>query len=570
MHDLVIRGGTVVDGTGAPAVRADVAVDGERVVAVGADVGRGRREVDAEGRHVLPGWVDVHSHYDGQATWDPLLAPSGPGGVTTTVMGNCGVGFAPVRPADHQALITLMEGVEDVPGTALWEGLPWTWETFPEYLDSLAAMPRVLDVAALLPHSAVRAYVMGAEESVRGVATEAQTAEMAQIVAQSVAAGAIGLSTSRTKLHLAADGSPVPGSFVEIDELLALAHGVAAGGGGMLQLVTDWSRDDPAREFAWMRRLAEESGQPLSFSLAQFDETPRHHERLLSLLAEARADGVAMHAGVGSRPVGMLIDLESRIHPFSHRPTYRALAELPVDERRRRMRDPQVRTAVLAEESEGLGRFWAPRMRDFANMYPLGDPPDYEPPASRSVEALANGRTPDEVAYDLMTEGTGWLYFPFINYSDGSLDAQLQMMRHPATVLSLADGGAHCGLICDATAPTFQLTHWVRDRDRGERLGLEEAVHLQTGRTAALWGLADRGVLAPGMRADLNVVDLDALRLLPPRWTADLPAGGRRLLQDVEGYDATFLAGRMTWSHGEPTGERPGRVVRTARPPATV
>ena len=357
-----------------------------------------------------------------------------------------------------------MEGVEDVPGTALWEGLPWTWETFPEYLDSLAAMPRVMDVAALLPHSAVRAYVMGAEESVRGVATEAQTAEMAQIVASAVAAGAIGLSTSRTKLHLAADGSPVPGSFVEIEELLALAHAVAAGGGGMLQLVTDWSRDDPGREFAWMRRLAEESGQPLSFSLAQFDETPRHHERLLSLLAEARAEGVAMHAGVGSRPVGMLIDLESRIHPFSHRPAYRALADLPVDERRRRMRDPQVRTAVLAEESEGLGRFWAPRMRDFANMYPLGDPPDYEPPASRSVQALANGRTPDEVAYDLMTEGTGWLYFPFINYSDGSLDAQLQMMRHPATVLSLADGGAHCGLICDATAPTFQLTHWVRDR----------------------------------------------------------------------------------------------------------
>lgn len=570
MFDTVIRNGTVVDGTGAPAFTADVAVAGGRVAAVGTDLGRARREIDADGRLVTPGWVDIHSHYDGQATWDELLIPSGAHGVTTTVLGNCGVGFAPVRPADRDALITLMEGVEDIPGTALSEGLPWTWETFPEYLDRLAEKPRAMDVAAMVPHSAVRAYVLGPEESIRGRASQAQLDEMSKLLREAVAAGAVGMSTSRTKLHLGADGRPVPGSFAEMEELLILADAVREGGGGMLQVVCDWSPDDPAREFAWLRRLTADSGQPLSFTLVQFDETPDHHRRLLDLLAQARADGLPMHAGVGTRPVGMLINLESKVHPFSHHPSYAEIAGLPLAAKLKRMRDPAMRARLLAEQTTNENRFWRPRMLAFDKMFPLGNPPDYEPGPERSVAALAErtGRTGYEVVYDLLTAGSGteWLYVPLMNYAEGSLEPQLAMMRHPGAVLSLADGGAHCGLICDASAPTFQLTHWVKYRARGPRLGLEEAVHLQTGRTAAMWGFTDRGEIRPGKRADLNVIDLDRLDLLPPRWAADLPAGGRRLLQDAVGYGLTMLAGRITWQDGEPTGELPGRLVRHITP----
>ena len=566
VFDTLIRNGNIVDGTGRPAFVGDIGIAGETIAAIGRDIGRGRREINAEGRIVTPGWVDIHSHYDGQATWDPLLAPSGAHGVTTTVMGNCGVGFAPARKQDHDALITLMEGVEDIPGTALAEGLPWNWESFPEYLDSLAAMPRVMDVAALLPHSALRAYVMGPEPSIRGAASPAQLAQMGAILRDGVAAGAYGFSTSRTKLHLGSDGKPVPGSFVEMEELLALGQAVGEGGGGMLQLVCDWSADDPAREFAWIRRLSAETGQPLSFVLVQFPDTPLHHRRLLSLVGEARAEGLPIHAGIGSRPVGMLINLDSKIHPFSHRPSYAEIEALPLAAKLDRMRDAGFRARLLAEENTNPSKFWRIRMAQFDNMFVLGDPPDYEPAPESSIAAQAarTGRAPLEIVYDVMTAGTGtdWLYFPLFNYAERTFDPLLDMMRDPGGVLSLADGGAHCGLICDASAPTFQLTHWVKTRSRGARLGLEEAVHLQTGRTSSFWGFHDRGEISPGKRADLNIIDLGALRLLPPRWAADLPAGGRRLLQDAEGYDATFVAGRQTWAQGEPTGERPGRLVR--------
>lgn len=570
MFDTIIRNGQIVDGSGGPAIFGDVAIADGRIAAVGRDLGPARDVIDAEGRMVAPGWVDIHSHYDGQATWDPLLSPSGQHGVTTTVMGNCGVGFAPARPSDREALITLMEGVEDIPGTALSEGLPWTWQSFPEYLDRLDEMPRVMDIAALIPHSAVRAYVMGPEPSIRGVATPAEMAAMAEIVRDGIAAGGIGFSTSRTKVHLGADGKPVPGSFAEMEELLTLGHAARAGGGGMLQLVCDWSRDDPAREFAWIRRLSEETGQPLSFTLVQFNETPDHPRRLLSLMAEARAAGVRIHAGVGSRPVGVLINVESKIHPFADHPSFAEIAGLPLAGKLARMRDPAFRARLLSEESTSQNRYWRPKMQAFANMFPLGDPPQYEPGPERSIAAQAaqSGRRPEDLIYDMMIarDGAEWLYFPMINYSEGSLEPQLEMMRDPGGVLSLADGGAHCGLICDASAPTFQITHWVQSRERGPRLGLEEAVHFQTGRTAAMWGFNDRGLIAPGKRADLNIIDLDRLRLLSPRWAADLPAGGRRLLQDAEGYDATFVAGRMTWRNGQPTGERPGRLVRKIDP----
>jgi N-acyl-D-aspartate/D-glutamate deacylase len=570
MFDTVIRNGTVVDGTGAAAFTADVAVTDGEIASVGVDLRPGRREIDAGGRLITPGWVDIHSHYDGQATWDELLIPSGAHGVTTTVFGNCGVGFAPVRPADRDALITLMEGVEDIPGTALSEGLPWTWESFPEYLDRLAEKPRAMDVASIVPHSAVRAYVLGPQESIRNQASAAQLGQMRTLLREAIAAGAIGMSTSRTKLHLGADGRPVPGSFAEMEELLILADAVREGGGGMLQVVCDWSPDDPAREFAWLRRLALSSGQPLSFTLVQFDETPGHHRRLLDLLTAARDDGLPMHAGVGTRPVGMLINLESKIHPFSEHPSYAAIAGLPLAARLERMRDRGVRARLLAEQTASQNRFWRSRMLAFDKMFPLGNPPDYEPGPERSVAAMAErtGRAAYEVVYDLLTAGAGteWLYVPLMNYSEGSLEPQLAMMRHPGAVLSLADGGAHCGLICDASAPTFQLTHWVKNRARGPRLGLEEAVHMQTGRPAAVWGFTDRGEIRPGKRADLSVIDLDRLDLLPPRWAADLPAGGRRLLQDAVGYDMTMVAGRITWQDGEPTGELPGRLVRRISP----
>jgi N-acyl-D-aspartate/D-glutamate deacylase len=564
MFDTLIRNASIVDGTGADAFDGDVAIAEGRIAAVGRKLGRAHREIDAEGRLVTPGWVDIHSHYDGQAMWDPLMSPSGGHGVTTTVMGNCGVGFAPVRPGDHEALITLMEGVEDIPGSALAEGLAWNWESFPEYLDCLAAIPRVMDVGALIPHSAVRAYVMGAHPSIRGRALPEQLARMEAIVREGIAAGALGLSTSRTKLHLGADGSPVPGSFVEIEELLALGHAVRGGGGGMLQLVTDWS-DDPTRETDWITHLSDETGQPLSVTLAQFEETPRHHEAILSAIGRARDAGIAVNAGVASRPVGMLINLESRIHPFSHHPSFAAIAELPLAAKLAQMRDPGFRARLLAEEAIYPTRFWQAKMRAFDNMFALGNPPDYEPAPEASVEAQATlrGCMPHEILYDILCSASEeWIYFPFINYADRSLAPQLEMMRHPAAVLSLADGGAHCGLICDASAPTFLLAHWVKHRSRGPRLTLAEAVHMQTGRPANLWGLRDRGQLIPGMRADISIIDFDRLALCPPYWAADLPAGGRRLLQDARGYCATFVDGQMTWSDGEPTGARPGRLIR--------
>lgn len=568
MFDLVIRNGMIVDGTGAARYHADIAVQDGMIAAIGKNLGAAHKNFEADGRMVAPGWVDIHSHYDGQATWDPLLQPSGGHGVTTTVMGNCGVGFAPARAADRAALIDIMEGVEDIPGTALAEGLTWDWESFPDYLDALARKPRAIDVAAMVAHSAIRAYVMGPERSIREAAREDEIAAMQTLARAAAAAGGYGLSTSRTKLHLTAAGKPVPGSFADRAELAQLAKGIAAGGGGMLQLVIDWSKDRPGEEFDFFAALAEESGLPLVFLLPQYHDTPRHHELLLRRVAAARAGGLPIHAGVGTRAVGTLISLESRVHPFSHRPSFAAIAGLPRAEKCARLADPALRARILAEESVGLGKFWAPKMAAFEHLYPLGDPPQYEPPPEDSIAARAarQGISAQDYAYDLLLEnqGTAWIYLPMVNYADGSFDPLLEMMRDPGAVVSLADGGAHCGIICDASAPTFLLTHWVAGRTRGERLALEEAVHLQTGRTAKFWHFADRGEIAVGKRADLNVIDLDRLRLHAPRWANDLPAGGRRLLQDADGYDATFLRGAMTWRNGQPTGAMPGALVRRA------
>ncbi len=564
MHELVIRGGTVFDGTGGTAFEGDVAIDNGCLTQVGGRCGRGRQEIDAKGRIVAPGWVDIHSHYDGQVTWDPYLIPSGCHGVTTVVMGNCGIGFAPVRPDRHDWLINVMEGVEDIPGTALHAGMRWGWETFPEYLDVLDRMPRALDVAAQISHSAVRDYVMGDRGAGKAPASDDDIARMAALVEEGLRAGAVGFSTSRTKLHLAADGSAVAGSFADERELLGIAQAIRRSGRGVLQLVSDFS--DVCTEFAWLRRVTLDTGIPAHFVLVQYPDAPNRWRELLALTSDAATAGAHVHPLVACRPVGMLINLESRNHPFSAHPAYMEIAALPLPERLRAMRTPQVRALILAQTSTSTDRFWRPRMENFRNMFRLGNPPDYEPAPEHSIAAVAarEQRAPAEIAYDILIAGNddNWLYFPLFNYVDGSFEPMLEMLNHPSALLSLADGGAHCGIICDASAPTFLLTHWARDRSRGPRLPLAAAICMQTSRTADAYGLRDRGRLAPGLRADLNVIDFDRLRLLPPTWAHDLPANGQRLMQRAEGYDATIVAGHVTWSMGEATGEMPGKLIR--------
>jgi N-acyl-D-aspartate/D-glutamate deacylase len=566
MAELVIRGGTVVDGTGAEPVRADVAVDGGRIVEVGEVDDRGRREVDAEGAHVLPGWVDVHTHYDGQATWDAELTPSTWHGVTTTVFGNCSVGFAPVRPGTEGFLINLMEGVEDIPGSVLSEGIDFSWESFGEYLDALEARPRTSDVGAQVPHAALRFYVMGERGADHTQApTEDEIAEMGRLVVEALEAGALGFTTSRTTKHRAADGRYTPSLSAADAELIGIAEAMGTAGRGVLQANSDFSDD---HEWELLRRMAEVSGRPLSFSLIQVDHAPERWRDLLAAVDAANADGVVVRPQVGSRPIGIMLGLDATLHPFLTHPTYaKELAGLPLAERVARMARPEVRATVLAEGPDGGFGAWLDRMLE--RTFELGDPPDYEPAPEASIAARARqaGISPYELVYDLLLGdgGQALLYHPFENYSHGSLDAVGEMLRSPHAISGLGDGGAHVGTICDASYPTYLLTHWTRDRTRGERLPLPFVVRRQTMDTARALGLGDRGVVAPGMRADLNVVDLDALRLGPPRMVHDLPAGGKRLVQRAEGYRHTFVAGEETYAAGEWTGATPGRLLRGPR-----
>ena len=569
MHDVVVRNGLVVDGTGAPAAHGDVAIDGETIVEVTAPgrAGRARHEIDADGRLVTPGWVDVHTHYDGQATWDPELSPSGWHGVTTVVMGNCGVGFAPAAPERRDWLIQLMEGVEDIPGTALAEGMSWNWETFPEYLDELDRMPRVMDVAALVPHGAVRAYVMGERGASNEEATAADVAAMAEIVAEAIRAGAAGFSTTRTVLHRAKDGQLAAGTTASPDELLGIGDAMGAAGGGVFELASDMVV--PADEFAWMAELSRRSGRTVTFNCLQSDVWPEQWRELLRLSDEAAATGAHIVPQVAGRPACLLFGLESSVHPFIANPTYRRIADLPLTERVARMRTPEVRAAILAEQID-VGGFANHLLRSFHKLFPLGDPPDYEPTADASVAAVAGraGREPIDLAYDLLVanDGRDMFYMPLNNYASGNLDDVREMMTAPNVVFGLSDGGAHCNYICDATFPTTAVAHWCRDRSRGPGLPLEHVVHHQTQRPARHVGWNDRGVIAPGYVADLNVIDLAALRLHPPRLVADLPAGGTRLLQAADGYRWTVKSGAITFVDGEWTGATPGRVVRGAQP----
>jgi len=563
MHDLVIRGGTIVDGTGRARFTGDVATSAGVISALGAVAHRGRREIDARGLLVAPGWVDVHTHYDGQVTWDPMLAPSSWNGVTTLVMGNCGVGFAPRRPGQEQFLIELMEGVEDIPGTALHEGIEWRWESFPEYMDALGAMPRILDVAAQVPHCALRAYVLG-ERAHDLDLTDAEIAEMARLTVEAMRAGAVGFSTSRTILHRSRHGL-VPGTHSKPEELLAIGSALGAAGHGVFEMVSDLQGQEP--DLTWMREFCQATGRVLTFALAQSPIQPTAWRETLARIDALGEQGLRIVPQVPCRPTGMLYGLQSSLHPFITHPTYRdELARLPLAERVARMRAPEVRARLLAEEPSTDNVIARILMTNWSQIYPLGDPPDYEPTPESSVAATAarTGRRPEEVVYDWLVERDGrqFLFAPLANYVDGNFDALREMMLHPRTVLGLSDGGAHCGLICDASMPTYLLTHWVRDRSRGARIPLEHAVRLQTGNTAAVYGLHDRGTLEVGKKADVNVIDLDALRLHAPEMVFDLPGGGRRLVQHVDGYRATIVAGEVTFENGEATGAMPGRLVR--------
>jgi N-acyl-D-aspartate/D-glutamate deacylase len=569
-HDLVIRGGTVVDGTGAPARPADVAIDGDTVVEVGRVTGSAARTVDAGGLLVTPGFVDIHAHYDGQASWDERMVPSSWHGVTTVVAGNCGVGFAPVRPTDHARLIELMEGVEDIPGVVLDEGLSWDWETFPEFLDAVDRRPFDVDVALQVPHGALRLNVMGERGAAREPATPGDIAAMARQAAEAVEAGALGFTTSRTLNHRTSRGEPTPTLTAEAGELVGIARAIGATGRGVLQVVSDFA--DADAEFGIFRRMAAESGRPLSFSLVQ--ARGLQWRRLLDLLSAANAEGVAMAAQVAPRPVGLLLGLQCTLHPFMTNPVFREVAALPLDRQVAALTDPAFRERVLAAATgeRADGKLGGRLIGAFDRMYELGDPPDYEPDPATSIARRAErqGLDPLDLAYDHMVSdgGRAFFYVPILNYVDGDLDAAGEMLAHPHTVPGLADGGAHVGTICDASFPTTLLTLWGRDRDHG-RFDLPYLVRQHSRDTARTVGLLDRGVLAPGYRADVNVIDFDRLTARRPEMRHDLPAGGRRLVQAAEGYVATVVAGQVTYEEGRPTEALPGRLVRGPRPVPT-
>jgi N-acyl-D-aspartate/D-glutamate deacylase len=568
--DLVVRKGTVVDGTGGPLHEADVAVKGGRIAAVGKIAGSGTEEIDAKGRLVTPGFIDIHTHYDGQAVWDPYTAPSSWHGVTTAVMGNCGVGFAPCKPQDREKLVELMEGVEDIPSPVMHEGLKWTWESFAEYFQSLESKQRDIDLCALLPHAAVRVYVMGDRAIRHEKATEADIGQMRVIARDAVRAGAFGFSTSRTISHKSLTGEYTPTLRANEDELAGIAMGLRDAGSGFIEFVSDWTEPDTRSEFDMLRRIAEQSGRPVVFSVSRRHEPHRRDQwkELVAYVDQAQSDGVNIRAVTAPRAVGVLLGLEGSQNPFSGTPTYKSIANLPLPERVARMRDPEVRRKILSEDPIAGATFPLIRRLQYTHMYRFGNPPNYLPRAEDSIEAMAvrTGVTPPELAYDILLEDEGhsFIHCPISNYPNYSLDGTEQMLANRNVIMGLGDGGAHVGFILDAGYPTWLLTYWGRQR---KRWPIEELVRRLTSDTAAAAGLGDRGIIAVGKKADLNVIDYAGLEAGRPYVTYDLPAGGRRLMQKVRGYEATIVSGIPTYRNGEATGALPGRMVKGQRPP---
>jgi len=562
--DLVLRGGTVVDGSGGPMREADVAVSDGRITEVGKVSATGTEEIDASDRLVMPGFVDVHTHYDAQVTWANQITPSSCNGVTTVLMGNCGVGFAPVRPDHHDMLISLMEGVEDIPEVVMSAGLPWNWASFPDYLDSLSGRQFDVDVAAQVPHAALRVFVMGERGANREAATAEDRAEMARLAAEGIRAGAFGFSTSRLLQHRTAKGEPIPSYGAAEAELIEIADAIAEVGRGWIQTVGDFD-DAIDEEFALRKRLAERSGRPLTMTLLQKDSRPDQWRDLLDRIADANAEGLEITAQIRGRPTSVLLGFELSLNPFRGCPSWREVRDLDFDTRLAKLRDPAFRAKLTSEP--GGSSVQLKRFQDWDRIFPFGDPPEYEPDPSSSVgaQACARGIDPADLAYDLMLEkgGRGMLYRPTTNYAGGDLAVVHEMLGHPNTLIGLGDGGAHVGVMCDATDMAHTLSYWTRDRTRGPKHEVAEMVRRLTSANAEAIGLTDRGRLAPGLRADINVVDYDALQLQLPEILYDLPAGGKRLLQQTKGIDATIVAGEAVWRDGEPTGALPGRLLRS-------
>ena len=566
--DLVVRGGVIVDGTGATPREGDVAVSQGCIAAVGRFEGCGTEEIDAKGRIVTPGFVDIHTHYDGQAVWDSHMAPSAWHGVTTAVMGNCGVGFAPCKPADREKLIELMEGVEDIPGPVMHEGLNWQWESFQEYVAALDRNKRDIDLCALLPHAAVRVYVMGERAIRHEAATEADIAAMRRIAADAIRAGAFGFSTSRTISHKSLTGEYTPTLRATEMELQGLAMGLRDAGSGFIEIVSDWDEPDAKSEFAMLRRVVEKAGRPALFSLSQRHEKERSNvwKELLGHAGDAIKDGHSIRPVFPPRAIGILLGLEGSQNPFSGTPTYKSIASKPLPERVKAMQDPAVRAKILSEDPLVGSTFPLIRRLSYTRMFRFGNPPNYLPKEADSIAAVAarEGRTAPEVAYDVLIEdgGRNFLYTPIVNYYDYNLSAAETMLADPNAIMGLGDGGAHVGFILDAGFPTWLLTYWGRERGR---FPVEELVRRLTSDTAGAAGLGDRGVIAVGKKADLNVINYDRLSFGRPYVTHDLPAGGKRLLQKANGYNATIVSGIVTYRDGTATGALPGQLIKGQR-----
>jgi N-acyl-D-aspartate/D-glutamate deacylase len=570
MHDLIIRGGTIVDGTGSPGFIGDIAVDEGKITAVGEVAGDAKEVMNADGLLVTPGWVDTHTHYDGQATWDPLLTPSGWHGVTTAIMGNCGVGFAPVEPNHRDWMIDLMESVEDISADALKAGIDWQWISFPEYLDALDRMPRAVNIGAYVGHCALRTFVMGERGAQDEDPTPQETEQMADLMTEAMEAGALGFSTSRTAIHLTPEGDPIPGTFAKEDELMSIARAVGSYGRGLLEFIPAGVESGDAQiqetELALMERISSEADCPITYLSAQIGRDPDLWRESFRLAEKANEAGANLIPQVSCRPVGMLFSFESE-NPFARFPSFIALKELSQPERLAALRDPEVKARILADKDPAPTAWTNIFVKPWKLTFALGDKPNYEPDPDTNIKTMAlnQGREPAELAYDMMLENDGqaFLFYASAGFTDGNLDAVREMLVSPLTMLGGSDGGAHCNFIVDAGVPTFMLSHWARDREQG--IPIELAVRKQSRDTARRNGITDRGELLPGQRADINLIDLEQLTSLAPLVVNDLPAGGSRLIQRAEGYVATLVSGQAIMKNGEETGARPGSVVRLSQ-----